>query len=409
MLGRFEAEAITGFCRDCLASPLAAPDAAARLRARCAVCGSPRLRFHAEWRDLTIAHIDCDAFYASVEKRDRPDLRHRAVIVGGGERGVVAAACYVARAAGVRSAMPMGQALRLCPEATVFPPTMSKYATVSRALRRRFLALTPLVEPLSLDEAFLDLTTPAHAAGVPAALLLANLAREVEANLGITLSIGLGANKLLAKIASDLDKPRGFALIGRAEAANFLAPRPVSVLWGVGKALAAALEREGIRTVGDLAAREPLWAARRFGQIGLRLSEFARGHDRRRITPDRPTKSIGAETTFRQDRTRVEDLSHALRPLAETVARRLQAADKLAAGVTVKLKSADFVQRTRSTSLPIPTQEAEDLWQACNALLRAETMSGGFRLIGLSCDRLIDAGEIAPLGLLAAPASAAQE
>ncbi len=403
MLGRFEAEAITGFCRDCLASPLAAPDAAARLRARCAVCGSPRLRFHAEWCDLTIAHIDCDAFYASVEKRDRPDLRHKPVIVGGGERGVVSAACYVARAAGVRSAMPMGQALRLCPDATVFPPTMSKYATVSRALRRRFLALTPLVEPLALDEAFLDLTEPARLNGVPAALLLANLAREVEANLGITLSIGLGPNKLLAKIASDLDKPRGFALIGRAEAAGFLATRPVSLLWGVGKALAASLEREGIRTIGDLAAREPIWVARRFGQIGLRLTEFARGQDRRRITPDRPTKSVGAETTFRKDRARVEDLSDALRPLAETVARRLQAADKLAAGVTVKLKAADFVQRTRSTGLPIPTQEAEILWQACDTLLRAEPMSGGFRLIGLSCDRLIDASETEPLGLLSRP------
>lgn len=405
MLGRFESAGITGFCRDCLASPLPAPetgrDALGRLRTRCPVCGSPRLRFHAEWDRLTIAHIDCDAFYASVEKRDRPDLRHKPVIVGGGERGVVSAACYVARAAGVRSAMPMGQALRLCPDATVFPPAISKYATVSRALRRRLLALTPLVEPLALDEAFLDLTEPSQRGAVPAALLLANLAREVEANLGITLSIGLGPNKLLAKIASDLDKPRGFALIGQAEAVAFLAPRPVSLLWGVGKALAAALEREGIRTIGDLAAREPIWVARRFGQVGLRLAEFARGHDRRRITPDRPTKSVGAETTFRKDRTRVDDLSEALRPLAETVARRLQAADKLAAGVTVKMKTADFVQRTRSTGLPVPTQDAETLWEACTHLLRAETLDKSIRLIGLSCDRLIDAGEMEDKGLLA--------
>lgn len=381
---------LSGFCRDCLAHPLPAPPEGTGQRFRCPACGSPRLKFHPEWDRLTIAHIDCDAFYASVEKRDRPDLRHRPVIVGGGERGVVSAACYVARAAGVRSAMPMGQALRLCPDATVFRPQMSKYATVSRALRHRFLALTPLVEPLALDEAFLDLTDPAQRSGIPAALLLANLAREVEANLGITLSIGLGPNKLLAKIASDLDKPRGFALIGAAEAADFLAPKPVTLLWGVGKALAAALEREGIRTIGDLAARPPIWVAKRFGQVGLRLADFAQGRDRRRVTPDRPTKSISAETTFRKDRTRVEDLVEALLPLAETVARRLQAADKLAAGVTIKLKSADFVQRTRSTVLAPPVQDAEALWEAAAALIRADNPVGNFRLIGLGCDRLID-------------------
>lgn len=390
-----------GFCRDCLAHPLPAPPPGGRGRDRCPACGSPRLRFHAEWDLLTIAHIDCDAFYASVEKRDRPDLRHKPVIVGGGERGVVAAACYVARAAGVRSAMPMGQALRLCPDATVFPPQISKYAAVSRGLRRRFLALTPLVEPLALDEAFLDLSDPAPRNAVPPALLLANLAREVEANLGITLSIGLGPNKLLAKIASDLDKPRGFALIGAAEAADFLAPKPVSLLWGVGKALAASLEREGIRTIGDLAAREPIWLAKRFGQIGLRLAEFSRGQDRRRVTPDRPTKSISAETTFRKDRTQTEDLVEALRPLIETVARRLQAADLLASGVTIKLKTADFVQRTRSTSLPTPSHDAETLWQTAAHLLRAEPLGTGIRLLGVGCDRLVDAAEASDQGLLA--------
>lgn len=392
---------LTGFCRDCLAHPVPAPAAGTGQRIRCTACGSPRLKFHPEWDRLTIAHIDCDAFYASVEKRDRPDLRHTPVIVGGGERGVVSAACYVARAAGVRSAMPMGQALRLCPEAIVFRPQMSKYAAVSRALRGRFLGLTPLVEPLALDEAFLDLTDPAQRSGIPAALLLANLAREVEANLGITLSIGLGPNKLLAKIASDLDKPRGFALIGAAEAADFLAPKPVTLLWGVGKALAAALEREGIRTIGDLAARDPIWVAKRFGQIGLRLADFAQGRDRRRVTADRPTKSISAETTFRKDRTRVEDLIEALLPLAETVARRLQAADKLAAGVTLKIKTADFVQRTRSTGLTVPTQDAETLWETCTHLLRAESPDKSIRLIGLSCDRLVDVGETDDKGLLA--------
>lgn len=381
---------LTGFCRDCLAHPLPALPAGSGKRARCPVCGSPRLKIHPEWDSLTIAHIDCDAFYASVEKRDRPDLRHKPVIVGGGERGVVSAACYVARAAGVRSAMPMGHALRLCPDATVFPPQISKYATVSRSLRRRFLALTPLVEPLALDEAFLDLSEPAARTGIPAALLLANLAREVEANLGITLSIGLGPNKLLAKIASDLDKPRGFALIGATEAAAFLGPKPVTLLWGVGKALAASLEREGIRTVGDLAARQPIWVAKRFGQVGLRLADFAQGRDRRRVTPDRPTKSISAETTFRADRTHVEDLVDTLLPLAETVARRLQASDMLAAGVTIKLKSADFVQRTRSTLLTPPTQDAERLWAAAADLLRTDNPVGRFRLIGLGCDRLID-------------------
>ncbi len=392
---------LTGFCRDCLAHPLPAPPGGMGQRTRCPACGSPRLRFHAEWDRLTIAHIDCDAFYASVEKRDRPDLRHRPVIVGGGERGVVAAACYVARGAGVRSAMPMGQALRLCPDATVFPPQISKYATVSRSLRRRFLALTPLVEPLALDEAFLDLTDPEARQHVPPALLLANLAREVEANLGITLSIGLGPNKLLAKIASDLDKPRGFALIGATEAAGFLAPKPVSLLWGVGKALAAALEREGIRSIGELAAREPIWLAKRFGQVGLRLAEFSRGQDRRRVTPNRPTKSISAETTFRKDRTQTEDLVDALRPLTETVARRLQAADLLAAGVTIKLKTADFIQRTRSTSLAAPTQDADLLWRVGAELLRNDPLGTGIRLLGIGCDRLVEAHDTAQKGLLA--------
>ena len=232
-------------CRDCGRRP--PPEART-----CGSCGSARLLRHRELHDLAIAHLDCDAFYAAVEKRDRPELRDLPVIVGGRHRGVVAACCYIARTYGVRSAMPMSKALRLCSEATVIKPDMKKYATVGRQVRTMMLELTPLVEPLSIDEAFMDLTGTESLHRASGAEALAGLARRVESQLCITVSIGLSYNKFLAKIASDLDKPRGFAVIGRSEARSFLAGKPVGLLWGVGAAMEKRLARDGIRRIGEL-------------------------------------------------------------------------------------------------------------------------------------------------------------
>lgn len=232
-------------CRDCLAE--------FDHGVRCPECGRPRVLAHRELFDLSIAHMDCDAFYASVEKRDNPDLRDKPLIVGGGKRGVVTTACYIARIKGVRSAMPMFKALQLCPEAVVVPPRMEAYAEASRAIRAMMDELTPVVEPLSLDEAFLDLTGTAKLHGHPPAVMLARLIKRMQDELGLTGSIGLSHNKFLAKIASDLDKPRGFSVIGAAETMDFLADKPVSLIWGVGQATRSALEKSGIRTFSDLA------------------------------------------------------------------------------------------------------------------------------------------------------------
>ncbi len=228
--------AMPTLCRDCLTQFDAG--------ARCPSCRSPRLLAHPELNQLSIAHMDCDAFYASVEKRDNPDLRDKAVIVGGGTRGVVSTCCYLARIHGVRSAMPMFQALKLCPEAVVVKPRMSVYVDASRAIRAMMEALTPAIEPLSLDEAFLDLTGTERLHGAPPAVVLARLIKRMEDELSLSGSVGLSHNKFLAKIASDLDKPRGFSIIGRAETEAFLRPKPVRIIWGVGTAAQASLERQ---------------------------------------------------------------------------------------------------------------------------------------------------------------------
>src|SRR5690606_32234155 len=277
-----------GFCRDCLALQKGT-------RPRCDACGSPRVARHAELYSLTIAHIDCDAFYASVEKRDRPELRDRPVIIGGGKRGVVSTACYIARIRGVRSAMPMFKALEACPDAVVLKPDMEKYAAVGRQVRGMMQALTPLVEPISIDEAFLDLSGTERLHGRPPALVLAEFSRRVEREIGITASVGLSYCKFLAKIASDLEKPRGFSVIGRAEALAFLADKPVSMIWGVGKAFAASHERDRIRTIGQLQTMERDELMHRYGAMGDRLYHLSRGRDDRRVHPDHDAKSVSAE------------------------------------------------------------------------------------------------------------------
>ena len=358
---------------------------------RCPACRSPRVACHPELARLAVAHLDCDAFYASVEKRDDPSLHDRPVIVGGGRRGVVATACYIARIRGVRSAMPMFQALKLCPEAVVIPPRMARYAEVSRAIRAMMLELTPLVEPLSLDEAFLDLSGTERLHRAPPAVLLARLQKRIEAELGVTASVGLSHNKFLAKIASELDKPRGFSVVGRDETAAFLAPRPVSVIWGVGRAAVRALEGEGIRTVADLRSRDRKALIRRFGSLGDRLWRLAHGDDPRRVVPDHPLKSISHETTFAEDTADGELLRWHLWSLAEQVSARAKAKGIAGSVVTLKLKRADHALLSRRHTLAAPTQMADRLYRCALPMLQRDMSSGPFRLLGVGFAGLVSA------------------
>ena len=360
--------------------------------ARCPRCASPRLVRHPEIADLTLAHLDCDAFYASVEKRDNPELANRPVIVGGGRRGVVSAACYVARTYGIHSAMPMFKALKACPDAVVVRPDMEKYARVGREVRQLMLETTPLVEPISVDEAFLDLAGTERLHRASAAQTLAALTRRIEDEIGVSASIGLSYNKFLAKVASDLDKPRGFAVIGRADALSFLAPKPVSLIWGVGKALEKRLAADGLTTIAQLRGRGEAELVARYGAIGRRLHDFARGEDARRVSPDAPAKSISAETTFDRDIAGRDELEAILWPLCEKVAARLKRANLAGGSLTLKLKTSRFRQLSRSRRLPGPSQLAEVLYRGAKPLLEGEADGRtAFRLIGIGAGDLTDA------------------
>jgi len=395
---------LRGLCRDCLeAFEGSAP--------RCPSCGSPRTIGHGELDDLAIAHIDCDAFYASVEKRDDPSLKDKPVIVGGGRRGVVSAACYVARLYGVRSAMPMFKALAACPAAVVIQPDMAKYSRVGGEIREMMRALTPLVEPLSIDEAFLDLSGTRHLHHGSPARTLARFALEVEREIGVTVSIGLSYNKFLAKVASDLDKPRGFAIIGRADALEFLGPRPVGLIWGVGKALQARLAADGITTIADLRDLEEGRLVARYGSIGRRLFRFSRGEDDRTVDPDGEMKSISAETTFDTDIAAYDHLAAELWPLCEKVSARMKRSGVVGRSVHLKLKTADFRILTRSRRLGAATELAEALYQTALPLLKAEATGLRYRLIGIGAADLQDRERIAQPDLLAAggPRQAAVE
>jgi DNA polymerase-4 len=375
---------MTAICRDCFWS------GADRLP-RCPACRSLRLVAHAALARLAIAHIDCDAFYASVEKRDNPSLRDQPVIVGGGVRGVVTTCCYIARMSGVRSAMPMFKARRLCPDAVIVRPNFAKYQAESRRIMDKLKAATPLVQPLSLDEAWLDLSGTERLHRAIPAVTLARLQAEIERDIGITVSVGLSANKFLAKIASDLDKPRGFAVIGAEEAQAFLGPKPVSVLPGVGPAFAKALEGDGYRLVGDLAAEDPRRLADRYGAVGLRLGQLARGLDARGVDPGPQRKSLSAETTFDTDLMQVNDLEDELWPLCEKVARRARAEAIAGRVVTLKLRAADFRILTRRRTLASPTQTARTLFAAAREMLATEAGPRSWRLIGVGISSIVEA------------------
>ncbi len=399
MAAPVESAETPGFCRDCLT--LVPANAT-----RCPACGSPRLLRHPELFRLTIAHLDCDAFYAAVEKRDHPDLADKPVIVGGGKRGVVATACYIARIRGVRSAMPMFKALEACPDAVVVRPDFEKYSRVGREVRELMQSLTPLVEPLSIDEAFMDLSGTERLHHGPPALALARLQRRVEAEIGITVSIGLSFNKFLAKIASDFEKPRGFSVIGEAEAVSFLAGKPVGLIWGVGKTMQARLAADGVHNIGTLQRMDAAELGRRYGTMGLRLARLARGDDRRGVEPHGEAKSVSNETTFDTDIADPHELKAILRALSEKVSRRLKKAELAGVVVTLKLKTPDFRLRTRSRHLADPTQLADRIFQAGSELLAREADGQTkFRLIGIGVSEFADP-RLADPGDLIDPAAA---
>ena len=366
-------------CRDCLEQyepPSGAPN-------RCPACRSPRILSHPELYDLSIAHMDCDAFYASVEKRDNPDLRDKPVIIGGGRRGVVSTACYIARIKGVRSAMPMFQALKLCPEAVVVKPRMEAYVNASRAIRAMMDELTPSVEPLSLDEAFMDLSGTRRLHHAPPAVMLARLTKRIQAELGLTGSIGLSHNKFLAKVASDLDKPRGFSIIGAAETQSFLRDKPVRLIWGVGQAAQTSLDKAGIRTFADLLRWDRKDLIARFGTMGDRLWHLARGQDARRVSVNAPMKSISNETTFFEDTSDPDILDGHIWRLAEKVSDRTKARQLAGRVVTLKLKRANHAILTRRISLHDPTQIADRIYRTAKQLFDQLGDQGPYRLIGV--------------------------
>jgi DNA polymerase-4 len=384
-----------GFCRDCCARlPFEAAGAA-----RCPSCRSPRLVRHAELFDLTTAHIDCDAFYAAIEKRDNPDLRDRPLIIGGATRGVVLTACYIARISGVRSAMPMFQARKLCPDAVILPPNMAKYQKAGKEVRALMLELTPLVEPLSIDEAFLDLSGTEKLHRCSPAESLARLALKIEREIGITVSIGLSHNKFLAKVASDLNKPRGFSVIGKAETLAFLADKPVRFVWGIGQKTSESLAKDGLTTLGQIQSMAQRDLVARYGKLGAHLWHLARGHDERMVDPDSEAKSISAETTFDIDIAEFDALARELWPLCEKVSERLKHAGLAGGNVHLKLKTAGFRIISRQMSLSAPTQLAETLFRCGRTMLQREATGMRYRLIGIGIGDIHDAADADPMDL----------
>jgi DNA polymerase-4 len=384
---------VSAFCRDCLAD-------AADTAKRCKACGGHRILAHPELATLSIAHMDCDAFYAAIEKRDDPSLLDKPVIVGGGKRGVVSTCCYIARQYGVRSAMPMFQALKLCPKATVIKPDFSKYTEASRRIRAMMRELTPLVEPLSLDEAYLDLSGTERIHGMTPAKTMAALAKRVEKEVAITISVGLSFNKFLAKLSSELDKPRGFAVIGEVEAVTFLRDKPVGFIRGAGKALQAKLAKDGITRIGQIQDADPKELARRYGSTGLWLSRLARADDTREVQAHGEMKTISSETTFFEDLSSFDELEKILWRQAERVSARAKDHELAGRTVVLKLKTANFKLKTRSASLDAPTQLADRIFRIARDALKREADGTKYRLLGVGISNLAPAHQADPLDLI---------
>ena len=370
-----------GFCRECY-------QLLNGKQSRCPNCKSPRLVHHQELFDLSIAHIDCDAFFAAVEKRDNPELKDKPVIIGGGKRGVVSTACYVARIFGVRSAMPMFKALKLCPNAVVISGDMKKYSQAGGDCSGLPVLCGPLVEPLSIDEAFLDLSGTERLLHNPPALSLAKLTERIQKEIGISVSVGLSHNKFLAKIASDFDKPRGFSVIGKEETLSFLADKSVGFIWGVGKAMQKSLAGHGITTIKQLRQHEKSELMRNFGTMGARLYHLSRGEDHRKVNPVSETKSISNETTFNDDIVDFTVLEKTLWKLCENVSRRAKAKSLAGRTVTLKLTTSQFKSRSRSTTHNDVNFMAERIFSAARPLLKKETNGTAFRLIGVGISHL---------------------
>ncbi len=387
--------AITAICRDCLWTGVESPR-----DSRCPACGSRRLVCDPELDTLTLAHLDCDAFYASVEKRDRPELRDKPVIIGGGVRGVVSTACYVARLYGVGSAMPMFKALKACPEAVVIKPDFTKYVHESGRIFGFVRELTPLVQTLSLDEAWIDLSGTERLNGGPAALQLIRLQKRIEDETGLSVSIGLAPNRFLAKMASEMDKPRGFSVVNRRDAVAILAPRPVTALPGVGPVFGKTLRSDGFNTIGDLAAADLKDLVKRYGETGLRLHDLSHARDARLVRPEHDRKGMSAETTFNVDLTTAEDLEAELWPLCEKLASKARRDGVASRVVVLKLRRTDFKIITRRISVPDPVQTARALFAIGRDLLKPE-LGRPYRLIGIGMAEVTDAVD-APAGLFAA-------
>ena len=368
------------FCRDCLT--------VCKSKLRCEHCASPRVLKHPELFELSIAHMDCDAFYASIEKRDNPDIADKPVIVGGGKRGVVSTACYIARINGVHSAMPMFKALKLCPNAVVVPPRMDIYVKVSRQIKKFMSELSPMIEPLSLDEAFIDLTGTEKLHGAPPAIMLARLVKRMEDEIGISGSIGLSHNKFLAKLASDLDKPRGFSIISQRETLDLLAPLPIKKIWGAGPVLQRKLQSDGIQTFADLRRRDLKVLVKRYGTMGNRLWHLARGLDHRSITTREPVKTISKEITFFEDTSDTDLLDGHLWRLAEKVSDRCKARNYAGKTVNLKVKKADFKLLTRSITLNEPTQMTDRIYTNVRQMLNSIIDNAPFRLVGVGISHL---------------------
>ena len=364
---------MTKICRDC---------GSVVLKNNCQACQSSRIISHAEILSLSIAHVDCDAFYCSVEKRDNPELANKPVIVGGGQRGVVSAACYHARIYGVHSAMPMFKALKLCPHAIVVRGDMNKYARECAKIRSMMEDLTPLVEPLSIDEAFLDLSGTERIHNQSPAQSLISLQNKILKNVGVTVSVGLSYNKFLAKTASDLDKPNGFAIIGRTEALDFLADKPVGFIYGVGPAFTRSLKKAGILTIADVRRQSDKSMAEKFGDMGLHLAKLARAEDYRPVKSTSKRKSVSAENTFNEDISDIEVLKDKLWQVCLKTADRSKAKNLAGTVVTFKLKTQQFETITRRRTLPQPVQLADVIFRTCLPLLEKEANGRKFRLIG---------------------------
>ena len=372
-------------CRDCTKISLD--------RDRCQICNSPRIIKHDELLLLNIAHIDCDAFYASIEKSLNPQLINKPVIVGGGNRGVVTTCCYIARIKGVRSAMPIFKAKKLCPEAIIIKPRMSHYKKISSLVFSKFNKLTPLVETIAFDEAYLDLSGTYQLYKKTPAELLVKLALEIEKELGITISIGLSENKFLAKLASSINKPRSFTVIGKTEKLNFIKKLHIKNIPGIGPTLQKKFGKKSLSKIGDLTKFDQKTLIKNFGSVGIKLWNISRGIDKRKVIPDNPKKSISKETTFETNVSDYSILKKNLWLLCEEVSENLKKNKIFTKSITIKLKRYDFKVITRTLSLLRPTFFAEDIYQIAVVLLNKEIKMAPFRLIGISTSRFLIEGE----------------